>query len=139
MTTKTKTVYYCDYCKKHGLSRAAMEKHETKCTLNPDRICGWGHSNETADFRSLAKELQGRTPLMQNDIAWLHDEILGDEAAACPACMLAALRQSGVEYHHDVKTGVGIWSYEKAIEDYRKAEREKELHSEYRAIEASFL
>jgi hypothetical protein len=35
MNTKIKTVYYCDHCKKHGLSKPAMERHELICKSNP--------------------------------------------------------------------------------------------------------
>ena len=36
-----KTVCYCEYCKKHGLSASAMTVHERKCMSNPDnnRAC----------------------------------------------------------------------------------------------------
>ena len=36
MKTITKPVYYCDYCKKKGLSKFAMELHEKWCNANPD-------------------------------------------------------------------------------------------------------
>jgi len=36
MKTKTKEVFYCDYCKKHGLSKAAMVHHEAICYGNPE-------------------------------------------------------------------------------------------------------
>jgi len=36
MESKTKQVYYCDHCKKHGLVRSAMERHELICKKNPD-------------------------------------------------------------------------------------------------------
>jgi len=41
MIIKTKEVYYCQYCKKHGLNKKQMEYHETICVKNPinDRPC----------------------------------------------------------------------------------------------------
>jgi hypothetical protein len=36
MKEKQKTVYYCDHCKKHGLSRHHMVNHEKFCSLNPE-------------------------------------------------------------------------------------------------------
>ena len=36
----TKKVYYCDFCKKHGLSSGHLQQHEKHCTNNPKRICG---------------------------------------------------------------------------------------------------
>jgi len=35
MKTKTKQVYYCDHCNKHGLSSHMMKYHEKICTKNP--------------------------------------------------------------------------------------------------------
>lgn len=35
MKTITKPVYYCEHCKKHGLSKHAMEHHEQFCNKNP--------------------------------------------------------------------------------------------------------
>lgn len=35
MITKTKEVYYCEHCKKHGLSKSAMIYHESICFNNP--------------------------------------------------------------------------------------------------------
>lgn len=36
-----KPVYYCDHCKKHGLSASHITTHEKKCWSNPDnkRAC----------------------------------------------------------------------------------------------------
>ena len=31
-----KKVYYCDHCKKHGLSKPKMEHHEKICFKNPE-------------------------------------------------------------------------------------------------------
>ena len=39
MKTKQKIVYYCDFCKKKGLSGRWMAIHEEHCTANPDRKC----------------------------------------------------------------------------------------------------
>ena len=41
MYSKTKEVYYCQFCKKHGLSKSKMEYHENICTSNPSnkRAC----------------------------------------------------------------------------------------------------
>lgn len=36
MITKTKEVYYCEYCKRHGLSKGAMRHHEKICHENPN-------------------------------------------------------------------------------------------------------
>lgn len=41
MKSKTKEVYYCEHCDKHGLSKLKMELHEKVCSKNPvnDRPC----------------------------------------------------------------------------------------------------
>lgn len=36
MKTQKKEVYYCDYCKKHGLNKSKMEYHEETCFKNPE-------------------------------------------------------------------------------------------------------
>lgn len=130
MNAKAKTVYYCDFCKKHGLSRPAMEKHERICTMNPARTCRWikDDAHAAVDLSRLVSEVQSRAPLGENDLAWLHDELNG-----CPPCMLAALRQSGVEYHYDEKYKPLFW-YDKAVEEFREREREEERQDEYRSL-----
>ncbi len=32
--------YYCDFCKKSGGRKDAIENHEKVCTANPNRQCG---------------------------------------------------------------------------------------------------
>lgn len=39
MKIKTRTVYYCDFCKKKSFRKSSMEKHEKHCTMNPKREC----------------------------------------------------------------------------------------------------
>ena len=53
--------------------------------------------------------------------------------------MLAALRQSGVEYHYDTQTGMNIWNYEDEIKEYREAEREAAQQAEFDEIQASWI
>jgi hypothetical protein len=36
MIIKNKEVYYCEYCKKHGLAKYKMLYHELICFFNPD-------------------------------------------------------------------------------------------------------
>lgn len=36
MKSKTKEVFYCEFCNKNGLSRYKMEYHEKVCTRNPE-------------------------------------------------------------------------------------------------------
>ncbi len=103
--------YYCDYCKKAGCSGGHLKHHEERCTLNPNRICG---------FCKMAEEEQ---PAMANLLVLLPEpkdykktdaefglisfvgleEVvkkalpkLREVAKDCPACILAALRQKGI-------------------------------------------
>ena len=39
MKEKLKTVYYCEFCRKYRLTRPSMARHESSCTLNPNRVC----------------------------------------------------------------------------------------------------
>lgn len=118
-----------------------MAKHESICTLNPERICRWridGHSDGTrvvsvgpiaaelasrADSYPLSSDPESdeRTLLLQEDIDWLRDEVDG-----CPACMLAALRQSGVDDFHFDPHSTLIFDYIAEVERLRTDERAQE-------------
>lgn len=54
MQTKTKNVYYCEHCKKNGLVKWMIEKHERFCSSNPvnfSRCCNCVHViSETIDI-----------------------------------------------------------------------------------------
>jgi hypothetical protein len=101
--------YYCDFCKKAGNSGFHLKRHESSCTLNPDRVC------------RMCKAFDGWQPGMPDMLALLPDPYVGikDEsseeaddavrvavAAAlpalrelcghCPVCVLSALRQKGI-------------------------------------------
>ncbi len=126
MKERQRTVFYCDFCRKHGLSRHAMRAHEIRCTMNPFRVCSWHEPKRGQNpLDVLARRLRERPGLTEQDIFWLHDAVDG-----CPACMLAALRQSGVEYHYDSNSH-RIFDYETAVKEYREAEREAEQRREY--------
>ena len=69
-----------------------------------------------------------RAPLSIYDIADLRERV-----GYCPACMLAALRQSGVEYHYDYSGGAPLFDYQQEVSDYREHEHEVEQDAEMRA------
>ncbi len=93
MTRKPSYRYKCDFCGKTSGSGGHMARHEKHCTLNPQRVC------------RVCKE----TGLEEQDMATLIAALgTGDAAGVkaleslaerCPACMLAAIRQSGLQRH----------------------------------------
>lgn len=50
MKTKKVNRYYCDYCGKSGGAAGHMRRHEERCMLNPQRICGMCRFAEFAEF-----------------------------------------------------------------------------------------
>jgi len=98
--------HYCDFCKKSGGQRPAMERHEKGCTANPNRECGLcalgcaaqplheliALANSWVESATTDEELWGVeiTQPMVDELEKLADY--------CPACTLAALRQSRVPW-----------------------------------------
>lgn len=137
MRSETRVIHYCDFCGKHRHLRSAMEKHERGCTMNPDRVCRWSIGDEAHPefvLRELASSLHERAcpALAAMDIDWLREVIGG-----CPACMLAALRQSGVKNFQWGSDGGFVFKYEDEIERRREEEREHWIEEERREMYAS--
>ena len=109
--------YYCDHCDKSGGSKGHMVRHEATCTANPARVCGICQRVGVAAemLAATTAALQKRMPAPP---ALLTGDALGDLIATvgretenaphdvsalralvdgCPACMLAAVRQSGCQ------------------------------------------
>lgn len=93
--------YYCDFCKKVTGTRHSMEKHEKGCTANPNRVCGLcaiaGEvQRPMAELIAEGRRLFGSIPACQfpgpraDDAAKAFREFVHN----CPACLLAAMRQS---------------------------------------------
>jgi hypothetical protein len=102
--------YYCDYCKKANCSKSSISKHESHCTLNPNRECG------------MCRLLKEKQPNLQElilcipqinkyrpeedylNIEECKQEILDkgiiktlkEKSNNCPACIMAALRQAKI-------------------------------------------
>ena len=94
--------YYCEYCKKSGCSKYWMRRHEERCTLNPNRICGYcklidDEQPEISELLSLLPELeQCKEEYMYYDkemcISYDSDMVYKGvekirEITNCPACM----------------------------------------------------
>ena len=78
--------YYCDFCKKSGCSGGHMKEHEQHCTMNPDRTCRMCDllEEEQAETQTLVDAL------LNGGMKRLRTHTI------CPACLLAAIRQSGI-------------------------------------------
>ncbi len=91
MNRKRAWRYYCDFCKKGGASGSHMKRHEGSCCKNPDRVCRMCAAAKLGPHR------------MQEMIAALGKgnkqgiDALRQVAEGCPACMLAAIMQSGIQ------------------------------------------
>jgi len=106
MRTKRKLVYYCDFCKKHTLTKHSMVVHESHCTLNPARECrmcfeATGVSMSVDERMALAAELKSKMA-QAKELARKREsyDIDGSEALTwllgqvdeCPACVLTIIR-----------------------------------------------
>jgi len=126
MKSKIKTVYYCEYCKKHFLRKDSVRNHEARCTMNPGRYCGLCENNKI--FPIIAKYLVRYrwvqdSPISQSRrLEWIDlfgnsdgpvklDDILQD-VEGCPNCTLTVLRICKL-----CKAGIQF-DYKKALEDW---------------------
>ena len=129
MRTKTVKRYYCDHCKKAGCSAGHMKRHEASCTGNPNRICRMC-GVQSRDWKVVTSVLVRIPVLALNDEVicddWQRDtteesfKAMEDSLDGCPACILAALRQS-----KSYRTG---WDFKDALKDWW-AERNNEAAS----------
>jgi hypothetical protein len=110
--------YYCDYCKKAGGQKSAMQKHEAGCTLNPAREC------KMCALREV--EQPSIESLIAAAGAGLNE--LYRVAGGCPACMLAGIRQCRKKYPaywdgdayepNGVHQSCNEWRYKAAIAQF---------------------
>lgn len=137
MKAVKKFVYYCDYCKKRGLSKYGMHKHELHCTMNPDRHCRMCEGN---DIRKIVEEYKTRFKLSTSDadinefgvnvgeieVEWLSEPITIDDVRkrvdGCPNCMFAIIRQCNFNRYYFNTAGFGDFNY-KAEFDAAMAEK----------------
>lgn len=109
MRTKTVKRHWCDFCNKAGLQAHAMAKHERHCTMNPQRTCracrliDGGNGPDAEGLRTLVAILPtGPIPGWGDELGAFLLTVeavipaLREAAGGCPACMLAAIRQSGI-------------------------------------------
>lgn len=111
MRTVTRNVYYCDHCKRHRLTAAAIEGHEPKCIYNPGRSkCGWHDADYTVTSPSE------HTAALK---ATLDLDVLRESVEGCPACMLAVYVQA--ELTTDERDEIGF-TYGAEVERFRAVE-----------------
>jgi hypothetical protein len=79
--------YYCEWCKKSGCSAGHMKNHEKHCTNNPNRDC---------KMCSVSGGYQEDIKTLIRVLKYEGLNALRDKCFTCPACMLAAIRQSGL-------------------------------------------
>lgn len=98
--------YYCDFCKKVNGSSFHMKRHEKNCTANPDRGCGMCEleGNQAIPMSELIESLG------VGDAAGM--EKLRSLCENCPACILAAIRQSGImdSSSREIENERGSWT-----------------------------
>ena len=111
MTKRKVWRYYCEFCKRSGCSGGHIAMHEKSCTANPNRVCG---------FCTRVGENQAPIPELIAALMSHGDDLdagikaLRELANACPGCMLAAIRQSGVQ-KASVVTGQPGFEYEEHL------------------------
>lgn len=111
MKVVTRQVFYCEHCKRHRLTRQAIEKHEPRCIYNPDRSgCGWHGDQGVRAPRQFVERFKANP-----DVDWLRSEMDG-----CPACMLAVVVQCGLSSGDREDTG---FDYGAEVERFRNEER----------------
>ena len=111
MITKKRNRYYCEYCKKTGGNSYWMKRHEERCTLNPNRYCGYCQLLEVPqpDLKELIALLPDPNEYktvdeygslsFRSDFCKAVEDImpkLREKANNCPTCIMAALRQKKI-------------------------------------------
>lgn len=90
--------YYCEFCNKGGLVKRYIAKHEVSCTANPDRVCRLHQYVLMPTTQVPIKNLIACFASNKPDYGMAELRILAD---ACPACILAAIRQSRILKYDD--------------------------------------
>ena len=100
-----KNVYYCEFCKKKGLSAGHMNAHENSCTGNLKRECRMC-IDEQPDYPVLIgkykSQMKMRTEVTEEQYVGKYithtieqkpslDDI-AEDCGGCPACVLTVLR-----------------------------------------------
>jgi hypothetical protein len=115
--------HYCDHCKKSTGTKPAMVKHESRCTANPDRVCGLCKVMDEVQL-PMAELLEAHSKGFDALIKASH---------GCPACILAAERQFNPErdpdlyygWDHPTNTERGEWNFKAAMKEFWVTHKER--------------
>jgi hypothetical protein len=89
--------FKCDFCGKNMRQRRAMERHESGCTANVNRVCRMHSYVTREDFPTVPTVLEMGTMLREHYADDDHGlSALRSLADDCPCCILAALRHTGL-------------------------------------------
>lgn len=97
-----RTRYYCGFCEAAGRlkgfwTKPRAERHERGCTANPNRVCGLcAEVAELVGGKSEQKPISELVAVLSEDKLNYGFADLRDAANNCPACILAALRQTPI-------------------------------------------
>ena len=102
--------YYCEFCGKSGCSGGHMKAHESRCTMNPNRICGTCSliGNKQEEMSVLVSAIGAGDSKGVEELRRVSD--------GCHACMLASIRQAGLVGTVDPKD----FDYSSARDDFWK-------------------
>jgi hypothetical protein len=116
MKIKLVNRYCCDFCKKKKYTKAAMNNHESHCTINPNRRCRVCEKIEGSDSPNLTgpqmiailpnvkdfektNENWGGTCIDEGELCKAIELKIDELRSAvnnCPVCLLAAFRQAKI-------------------------------------------
>jgi len=109
MKTRIVKRHYCDHCRRGGFQIPAMAKHESACTANPARVCRMCLMDGDIVQAPMPDLLVAATGLDFCNPTKEQEDHLRETANNCPACILAALRQSGHGMNFDFKAESKQW------------------------------
>ena len=136
MTKRKVWRYRCGFCKRSNCCGAAIATHERGCTANPERVC---RMCAHADYQQKPiATLVGVLRAHVEDEDW--PKALGElrqSAHGCPACILAAIRQSGLQMTAEDPPWPGElrfdFNFKDEVDSFWKRVNEEEYEKDQRA------
>ena len=106
MKIKKVLQYTCDFCGKKKYTKSSAVLHEKHCTSNPNRECRMciyssGARGNLSELIKLLPDISNRKSFQDNtdlisDLKTIYIPKLQEASDNCPACIWAALKQSGI-------------------------------------------